>query len=51
MSEDFRWLGRVRDRLDLVGDDFVRGVVFHTGERRLSFGDRLVALPIADLWT
>lgn len=41
----------VRDRLDRVGRDFVVGIVFHTGERRVPLGDRLVGLPIADLWT
>lgn len=41
----------LRDRLDRVGDDFVGGIVFHTGRHRFPLGDRLVALPIADLWT
>ena len=48
---DFRWLARLRDQLDHLGDDFRCGVVLHTGSSRLPFGDRLVALPIADLWT
>jgi uncharacterized protein len=50
-AEDFRWLQYLRDRLDRSGDDFVAGVVLHTGTRRLPFGDRLVALPAADVWT
>jgi hypothetical protein len=37
----------LRDRL---GDDFVAGVVFFTGEQPLPFGDRLMALPISLLW-
>lgn len=41
----------VRDRLDRLGDDFVAGVVLHTGDRRVPLGDRLVGLPVADLWT
>ncbi|WP_162941797.1 hypothetical protein [Desertimonas flava] len=41
----------LRDRLDRVGNDFVGGIVFHTGRHRFPLGDRLVALPIADLWT
>ncbi len=49
--EDFRWLTFLRDRIDRAGGQFVAGVVLHTGERRLPFGDRLVALPAADLWT
>ncbi len=49
--EDFRWLAFLRDRVDRAGGAFVTGVVLHTGERRLPFGDRLVALPAADLWT
>ena len=50
-AADFRWLGRLRDQLDRAGEDFRSGVVLHTGATRLPFGDRLVALPIADLWT
>lgn len=42
------WL---RDKLDRVGDDFVGGIVFHTGDRRVPLGDRLIGLPVADLWT
>jgi uncharacterized protein len=49
--EHFRWLVDLRDRLDRARGSFVLGVVFHTGKTRLSFGDRLVALPIGDLWT
>lgn len=50
-SEDAAPMARLRERLDVVGKDFVVGVVFHTGDRRVSLGDRLVGLPIADLWT
>jgi predicted AAA+ superfamily ATPase len=49
--EDFRWLEFVRHRVDRAGGEFVAGVVLHTGERRLPFGDRMVALPAADVWT
>lgn len=49
--EDFRWLAFLRDRVDRADGEFVAGVVLHTGERRLPFGDRLVALPAADVWT
>ncbi|HEX5495974.1 MAG TPA: DUF4143 domain-containing protein, partial [Mycobacteriales bacterium] len=48
--EDFRWLTLLRDRIDRVGEQFVAGVVLHTGPRRLTFGDRLIALPICDVW-
>lgn len=44
-------MATLRDKLDRVGADFVVGVVFHTGDRRVPLGDRLVGLPIADLWT
>lgn len=50
-QDDTRWLGRLRDRVDAAGGEFVGGVVLHTGDRRLPLGDRLVALPIADVWT
>ncbi|MGH8999224.1 MAG: ATP-binding protein [Acidimicrobiia bacterium] len=49
--EDFRWLAMLRDRLDPLGDQFVCGVVLHTGPNRVTFGDRMIALPLADLWT
>ncbi|MDQ3886035.1 MAG: ATP-binding protein [Actinomycetota bacterium] len=49
--EDFRGLALVRDRVDRAEGEFVAGVVLHTGTRRLSFGDRLVALPAADVWS
>jgi uncharacterized protein len=50
-SEDAAPMGSLRDKLDRVGEDFVAGIVFHTGDRRVRLGDRLVDLPIADLWT
>ncbi|MBV9141233.1 MAG: ATP-binding protein [Pseudonocardiales bacterium] len=49
-SDDFRWLARMRDRLDHAGGHFTGGLVLHTGQRRLPFGDRLLALPASDLW-
>jgi predicted AAA+ superfamily ATPase len=50
-SDDFRWLMLLRDRLDKAGADFVAGIVLHTGTARLRFGDRMIALPAADVWT
>ncbi|MGH7867787.1 MAG: DUF4143 domain-containing protein, partial [Candidatus Dormibacteraceae bacterium] len=50
-AEDFRWLVKMRDRLDQVGGHFIAGIVLHTGKRRLPFGDRLMALPASDLWS
>ncbi|GAA1320474.1 ATP-binding protein [Leucobacter albus] len=44
---DFAGLRYLRDR---VGDQFVAGVVLHTGQRAHSFGDRLWALPLSTLW-
>lgn len=44
---DFRWLAYLRDRL---GDRFINGIVVHLGERPLSFGDRLTALPVSAVW-
>lgn len=49
--EDFRWLADLRDRIDRAGGEFLAGVVLHTGRHRLPFGERLVALPAADVWT
>ena len=50
-AEDPVPMAALRDKLDRVGADFVVGVVFHTGDRRVPLWDRLVGLPIADLWT
>jgi predicted AAA+ superfamily ATPase len=47
-GEDFRGLATLRD---LLGDQFSRGIVLHTGRQgAIGFGDRLVSLPIASLW-
>ncbi|MCY4368727.1 MAG: ATP-binding protein [bacterium] len=46
-----RWLAWLRDRLDLLGKDFVHGFVLHTGPNRVSLGDRLTLLPIEALWS
>ena len=48
---DATGLAALRDRVDRVGSDFVQGVVLHTGTRRFTMGDRIVALPIADIWS
>jgi uncharacterized protein len=50
-TDDARPMAILRDRLDRLGHDFVAGVVLHTGDRRVPLGDRLVGLPLADLWT
>lgn len=47
-SRDFGGLRYLRDNL---GQRFKGGVVLHTGESTLPFGDRLAAVPIAGLWT
>jgi len=48
---DARFLGVLRDRLDALDDsEFVRGVVFHTGNRAYGLADRIDAVPIAALW-
>lgn len=46
-AHDARHLVWLRDR---IGDQFVRGVLFHTGPRVFSLGDRIDAAPIASLW-
>jgi len=47
-AEDFRGLATLRD---LLGPQFVRGIVLHTGRPGAhGFGDRLTALPISALW-
>ena len=44
---DAKWLAWLHDK---IPDDFVCGIVFHTGNRAFRLGDRLLALPIAALW-
>lgn len=46
-SEDLAGLRHLADRL---GDRFVAGFVFYTGQQTLPFGDRLRALPLEALW-
>jgi len=45
--KDARHLVWLRDEL---GDDFVRGVVFHTGPTAFALTDRIVAAPISSIW-
>ncbi|MEU0569886.1 hypothetical protein ABZ297_31530 [Nonomuraea sp. NPDC005983] len=33
-----------------LGDDFVAGIVLHTGAQTLPFGDRMRAMPVGALW-
>jgi hypothetical protein len=48
-ADDFRGLAALRD---LTGDQFCQGIVLHTGKRgSVNFGERLVSLPIATLWS
>nr|MDT0662452.1 ATP-binding protein [Micromonospora sp. DSM 115978] len=46
-NEDFRSLRHLHDRL---GDRFVGGYVLYCGEHPLSFGPKMLALPISALW-
>jgi len=47
-GEDVRGLRHLANRL---GDRFRAGIVLYVGEQQLSFGHRLIALPMAALWT
>ena len=46
--DDARHLAWLREEL---GDRFIAGVVLHTGSYAFDLGDRLVAAPIAALWS
>lgn len=46
-ERDFRHLRKLRD---LVGHDFRQGIVLHLGDRVLSFGDGMTALPLGCTW-
>lgn len=45
MAKHLLWL---RDRLE---DQFVAGILFHTGPRAVELDDRILALPIASIWS
>lgn len=47
-AKDGRHLAWLRDEL---GDRFIGGAVLHTGPRSFPLGDRVVAAPIAALWS
>lgn len=46
-GKDFKTLESLADEL---GDRFMKGVVFYTGERVVRFGEKLWAIPIQALW-
>jgi predicted AAA+ superfamily ATPase len=46
-SEDFNGLRQLSARL---GDDFVAGIVLHTGNATLPFGPKLRAVPASAIW-
>jgi uncharacterized protein len=47
-ARDFRGLNFLKERL---GERFAYGVVLHTANEALTFGDRLAALPLSALWS
>lgn len=47
-AKDGRHLAWLRDEL---GDQFLGGAVLHTGPRSFTLGDRVLAAPIAALWS
>lgn len=47
-ADDAKHLEWLRERL---GDRFVAGVVFHTGPRAFSLGERITAAPISVMWS
>lgn len=46
-ASDFKGL---KTLAQLSGDDFITGVVLYWGNEVVSFGERLGAVPIANLW-
>ena len=47
-GDSFASLKKLRDKL---GSSFALGVVLHLGERGFRYDDRLIALPVDQLWT
>jgi len=46
-ADDFRHLRHLAERL---GDEFIVGIVLHTGAQTLSFGPKMVAVPVSAVW-
>lgn len=46
-SDDFKHLKQLKE---LVGNDFLRGVVLYSGKDKVPFGSGNWAVPISDLW-
>ena len=46
-SDDFRVLRHLAER---TGDDFLAGIVLHTGRQTVPFGPKMLAMPVAALW-
>jgi predicted AAA+ superfamily ATPase len=44
---DFRGLHHLSERL---GDDFLAGIVLHTGQQTLPFGPKMLAMPVSTIW-
>ncbi|MBH0775591.1 DUF4143 domain-containing protein [Nocardia sp. NEAU-351] len=44
---DFRHLRHLSERL---GDEFLVGIVLHTGQQTLPFGPKMLAMPVSSLW-
>ncbi|MEU1205659.1 DUF4143 domain-containing protein [Nocardia sp. NPDC005825] len=45
--DDFRRLHHLAERL---GDDFLAGIVLHTGQQTLPFGPKMLAMHVSALW-
>ena len=41
----------LRALAELAGDRFARGVLLHAGDAAVPFGPRLLAMPMATLWS
>lgn len=46
-SHDFKGLMEIRE---LQSKNFIKGIVFYTGQRTVAFGEKLLALPVSALW-
>jgi uncharacterized protein len=47
-SDDFSHLRYLQN---LVGNNFIRGIVAYLGDKEISFGENMIALPISRLWS
>ncbi len=47
-TQDFNGLKVLKES---VGEDFIRGIIFYLGDKTISFGGNMIAIPVSLLWS